>query len=129
MTEWYDYQKEFVCSLDVTEHTKEPLYLDTAGLSEVIVYQKKVLLRKTAAIALYGDRIVIDEGCENALVFPFSEISAISVLGRNKLNIYYGNKVYQLKGGKRFNALKYVNICFRCKNINAGDKNGKFLGL
>ncbi|MBQ9106681.1 MAG: 1-acyl-sn-glycerol-3-phosphate acyltransferase [Clostridia bacterium] len=129
VTEWYDYQKEFVCSLDVTEHTKEPLYRDAASLSEVIVYQKKVLLRKTAAIALYGDRIVIDEGCGNALVFPFSEVSAISVLGRNKLNIYYDNKVYQLKGGKRFNALKYVNICFRCKNINAGDKNGKFLGL
>jgi len=129
VTEWYDYQKEFVCSLDVTEYTKEPLYLDTAILSEVIPYQKKVLLRKTAAIALYGDRVLIDEGCENALVFPFSEISAISVLGRNKLNIYHDNKIYQLKGGKRFNALKYVNICFRFKNINAGDKNGKFLGL
>ncbi len=129
VTEWYDYQKEFVCSLDVTKYKDEPLYRDTANLSEVIVYKKKLLVRRNAAIYLYLDKIVIDEGCENPLVFPFFDVSAVSVLGRNKLNIYYSNKVYQLKGGKRFNALKYVNIYFRYKNISTGDENGKFLGL
>ncbi len=129
VTEWYDYQKEFVCALDVMQYTKEPLYRDTASLSEVIVYQHKVPLREAAGIALYGDRVVIDEGCENALVLPFEGVSAMSVLGRNKLNIYYDKKVYQFKGGKRFNALKYVNIYFRHKNISTGDINGKFLGL
>lgn len=129
VTEWYDYQKEFICSLDVTKYTKEPLYRDTASLSEVIVCKQKLLLRKTAAIYLYGDRIVIDEKCENTLVFPFDDVSAISVLGRNKLNIYHDNSVYQLKSGKRFNALKYVNIYFRYKNISRGNENGKFLGL
>ena len=39
------------------------------------------------------------------------------------------NDVYQIKGNKRFNALKYVNICYRCKNILKGDENGEFLGL
>lgn len=129
VTQWYDYQKEYVCSLDVTQLTQEPLYRDTASLSEVIVYKRKQLLRKTAAVTLYGDRILIDEGSENALVLPFADVSAAAVLGRNKLNIYYDNKVYQLKGGKRFNALKYVNIYFRHKNISRGDLNGKFLGL
>jgi ribosomal protein L37AE/L43A len=129
VTEWYDYQKEFVCSLDVMQYTQEPLYRDTAALSEVIVYHKKMLLRKTADVKLYGDRIVVDEGQRNALVFPFATVSAVSVLGRNKLNIYDGNRVYQLKGGKRFNALKYVNIYFRHKNISRGDEDGKFLGL
>lgn len=129
VTDWYDYQKEFVCSLDVMQYTQQPLYCDTANLSRVLVYRKKELLRKAAAIALYGDRIVIDEGQENALVLPFSEVSAVAVLGRNKLNIYHGDELYQLKGGKRFNALKYVNIYFRHKNISRGDENGKFLGL
>ena len=50
-------------------------------------------------------------------------------MGRNKLNIYHGGKVYQLKSGKRFNALKYVNIYHRSKNKSRGDKGGKFLGL
>ena len=129
VTQWYDYQKDFVNKLDVMQYLEEPLYRGTANLSEVIVYRKKVPLRESAFIALYGDRIVIDEGKENELVFPFGEVTALSVLGRNKLNIYHEDKVYQLKGGKRLNALKYVNIYYRHKNICRGDENVKFLGL
>lgn len=129
VTEWYDAQKDFVCSLDLTAFESEPVYCDRAALSEVIVYKKKCLLRKTAEIKLYGNRIVIDEGSTEELVFPFEEVTAISVLGRNKLNIYYDKRVFQLKSDKRFNALKYVNIYYHNKNISKGDTNGKFLGL
>jgi len=128
-TEWYDYQKEFVCALDVTEYTEQPMYRDRARLSEVIICQSKNLLRKDAEICLYGDRVVIDEKLENAMILPFEEISAMAVLGRNKLNIYHDDTVYQLKGDKRFNALKYVNIYFRYKDISRGITDGKFLGL
>ena len=102
---------------------------DTANLSEVIVYKRKRLLRKDAAISLYGNRIVIDEGRPDELALLFDSIDALSVLGRNKLNIYHGEKLYQLKSGKRFNALKYVNIYYRHKNVSRGDNDGKFLGL
>ena len=129
VAQWYDYQKDFVCALDVTQYTREPLYRDTASLSQVIVYQRKVTLRETAAIALYGDRVVIDEGGENSLVMPFEAVTAMSVLGRNKLNIYFDKKVYQFKGSKRFNALKYVNIYFRHKNMTHGEEESTFLGL
>ena len=78
---------------------------------------------------LYGDRIVIDEGKKNEWTIPFSELSAVSVLGKNKLNIYYGTEVFQFSGSKRFNALKYVNIYYRWKNIKEGNINGKFMGL
>ena len=53
----------------------------------------------------------------------------MTVLGRNKLNLYIGDKVYQCKGNKRFNALKYVHIYHRYKNIKEGNSDGKFLGL
>ena len=129
MTQWYDYQKDFVCALDVMQYTQEPLYRDEAGLSEVIVYKRKVPLRETARLCLYGDRVVVDEGTEQELVMPYEAVSAMAVLGRNKLNIYFDKKVYQFKGDKRFNALKYVNIYFRYKNIMSGDEDGKFLGL
>lgn len=129
VAEWYEYQNSFVCSLDVTKYTKEPLYRDNASFFEVIVYKNKKRIHKNADVCLYGDRVVIDEGGEHERIFPFGEVSTMTVLGRNKLNIYYGGKVYQLKDGKRFNALKYVNIYFRNKNINKGDDNGKFLGL
>lgn len=129
VTEWYDYQKDFICNLDVTAHTEEPLFRDTARLSEVILNKCKVPLRKRCQVLLYGDRIVIDEDGPDPLVLPFSEISAASVLGRNKLNVYHDKLVYQFKGSKRFNALKYVNLYFRYKNISRGERDGKFLGL
>ena len=129
MAQWYDYQADFVNHLDLTQHTETPLFRDEARFSEVIVYKRKNLLREQARISLYGDRMVIDEGTENQLIFPFDEITAISVLGHNKLNVYHDKHIYQFKGSKRFNALKYVNLCYRYKNICRGDINGKFLGL
>jgi DNA-directed RNA polymerase subunit RPC12/RpoP len=126
---WYNYQKDFVNSLDTNDYIDTPLFTDSARLSEVIVYKRKEMLRKQASIALYGDRITIDEGSENPFILPFSEVTAISVLGRNKLNVYHDKKIYQFKGDKRFNALKYVNIYYRNKNIVRGDTVGKFLGL
>ena len=73
---------------------------------------------------LYGDRITLDDQ-----VFPFADLSAVVVLGKNKVNLYTGNDVLQLKGDKRFNALKYVHFFHKYKNTKAGDTNGKFLGL
>ena len=127
--EWYEYQKDFINSLDLNTYTNVPLYRDKVQLSEVIVYKNKKLLRKEAEMALFGDRIVIDEGKEDMLIFPFGEASAVTVLGKNKLNIYYDKKIYQIKSNKRFNALKYVNIYNRFLNISKKDTNGKFLGL
>ena len=129
VSDWYDYQERFVNDLDLTQMTDEPVYLDQPSLSEVVVYKHKCLLRKEAAVSLYGDRIVIDEGHSDMLILPFNEITAMSVLGRNKLNIYHDGHVYQLKSNKRFNALKYVNFYFRHKNITKGATNGEFLGL
>ncbi len=129
VSQWYDYQNEFICSLDTTKHTEEPLYKDNADLFEVIVYKRKEPLVNGCNIRLYGDRMVIERGSEGELVFPFEEVTAMAVLGRNKLNVYHNKRVYQIKGGKRFNALKYVNLCYRYKNILKGDINGKFLGL
>ena len=126
---WYDYQKDFVNSLDVTQYTDIPLYTESTSLSEVIVYQRKDLLCKDATVRLYGDRYVITGNGIAELVLPFAEVTAVSVLGRNKLNIYHDGRIYQLKSDKRFNALKYVNIYYRWKNIVRGDVDGKFLGL
>lgn len=127
--EWYDFQKDYVNGTDVTEYTERPLFVDEATVKKVIIRKNKKTLRKNSEMLLYGDRIVIDEGKKNEWIIPFSELSAVSVLGKNKLNIYYGTEVFQFSGSKRFNALKYVNIYYRWKNIKEGNINGKFLGL
>ena len=126
--QWYDYQKDFVNDLDVMEYTEKPLFRDDVKIHEVIIRKNKELLRKEATFALYGNRVVADEGTEKEWTMPYDEIHAVSVLGRNKLNIYHNDKVYQITGDKRFNALKYVNIYYRWKNIKENE-NGKFLGL
>ena len=128
-TQWYDYQKRVINELDVMQYTAQPLYRECVDLHEVVVYKKKNLLRKQATLALYGDHYVIDEEQTEALVLPFDEVTAVSVLGRNKLNIYCGKTIYQIKGDKRFNALKFVNIYYRYKNISRGDQHAQFLGL
>ena len=129
VSQWYGYQEEYINSLDVTAMTEKPLYREHAGLSEVLLYQRKRPLRERAEFCLYGARGVIDPGKENELVLPFSEVSAASVLGRNKLNLYHQKTVYQVKGDKRFNAVKYVHLFHRYRNISKGEENGKFLGL
>ena len=127
--QWYDAQENYVNQLDLTQMTAAPLFRDEAQLREVIVYKRKELLRKNTGISLYGDRIVFDEGAAHELVVPFADADAVTVLGRNKLNIYYNKHVYQLKGDKRFNALKYVNFCYRYKNLLRGEPYDQFLGI
>ena len=74
-------------------------------------------------------RIELSVKEDGDMTFPLGECSAVTVLGKNKLNIYHGGKIYQLKGDKRFCALEFVNIYHRFKNISKGDENDKFLGL
>lgn len=127
--QWYDYQKDFVNRLDLTAMTEAPLFRDTGKLSEVILYQHKELLYKQVQLSLYGDRVLIQAPDGTEINLPFAEMTASAVLGRNKLNIYFGDHVYQIYGGKRFNAMKYVNFFHRYQNIIKGETNGEFLGL
>lgn len=125
---WYDYQSDYVNGLDLLDDAEKLLYDEVADVYEVIPCKNKDLIQKGARIRLYGDRIVISFNAEE-LVFPFDTTSAVTVLGKNKLNIYGTDKIYQLKGDERFNALKYVHIFHRCRNILKGDTNEQFLGL
>ncbi len=129
VAEWYDYQNEFISLLDLSEYQTASIYRDRIRLSKVIAEKRKELVCKAADIDLYGNKMTVEgEGIE-PLEMSFDDIHAAAVLGRNKLNIYYGNDIFQIKGNKRFNAVKYINIFYRYKNIRFGGSDGKFLGL
>ena len=82
-------------------------------------------MKQNVTLCLCGDHILIDGNR-----FDFEDIHSITVLGKNKLNIYTDDLVYQVKGDKSFNALKYVNIYFHYLNLKKGDEeNEQFLGL
>lgn len=127
VTEWYDYQSAFINQLDVTAMTAEPLYTEEADLYEVILHKNKQLVGKQTELRLYGNRLELTGAVQLSL--PFDDLHAVTVLGRNKLNVYTAEHVYQFKGGKRFNALKYVHIFNRYKNIARGEPDDQFLGL
>ena len=124
VADWYDWQNDFIQNTDLSVLTDAPVYEETVQLSKVHVYKYKELLNKESTVRLYGDRITVDDR-----VFPFEDLGAVVVLGKNKVNLYAGNEVLQLKGDKRFNALKYVNFFHKYKNVKSGDTHGKFLGL
>ena len=125
VTEWYKYQSDFMNKTDPYEYISDPLYRDTADLYEVQLYKSKTMIREAQQVELYGDRIAVGED----FLFKFDDITAITVQGKNKLCIYHGGRVFQLKSGKRFNALKYMNMCFRYKNVKEGNENVEFLGI
>lgn len=129
VNDWYEYQNEYVCALSTDAFKVKPAYVDNVKLSEVIVYKKKRLLDKNAVCKLYSNKIVISKKRSGENVFDFNEVTAVTVLGRNKLNVYYKDRIFQLKGSKRFNALKYVNFFYHYKNDIKGECDGKFLGL
>ena len=126
--EWYNYQKDYINALDVLAYVDAPMYEESVALWRVIPYKKKVLECDGTTVRLYGDRITLTTDKAD-MTLPFDEVSAVVVLGKNKLNVYHGNDLWQFKGGKRFNALKYVHIYHRYQNVKKGDAHGKFLGL
>lgn len=124
VADWYEYQCNFINKLDINTLGDGPIYSDTVRFSKVILYKKKQLVSKAAHLSIYKDKITVDD-----MQFTFDGIDAITVLGKNKLNIYAGADLWQVKGEKRFNAIKYMNLVFRKKNIDRGEENAEFLGL
>lgn len=127
-TQWYTYQCDFVRALDLSQWLEKPMYEDPADLYKVIPYHNKRLLQQGVTLWLYGDRLTIT-GETGEQTLHFDDINVITVLGRNKLNIYSGDKIYQIKSHKRFNALKYMNMVYHHKNMREGNEHGEFLGL
>ena len=124
VADWYDWQNQFLCDTDLSGLTDAPVYEETVELSRVHVYKYKERLKEAATVRLYGDRITVDDQ-----TFPFETLGAVVVLGKNKVNLYTDKEILQLKGDKRFNALKYVNFFHKYKNDKVGNKHGQFLGL
>lgn len=129
LADWYEYQGNYIRGLDLTPYYEVPAYEDTAQLSEVILYDRKDLIAKNAVLKLYGNRIEVSGG-DFAACWHFDDVDTVTVLGKNKVNIYADGKVYQIKPDKRFNALRYVNLFYHYTNVKKGESSyGEFLGL
>ena len=126
--DWYEYQCDTINRMDPEVYKDRAAAEDMGSLYRVILYKKKELLRENARLTLYGDRIVVDAGTETELCLPFEEVP-VTLLGRNKLNLYAGDEVLQVRGSVRFNALKYLNFYNRWYNLHKGDPRSTYLGM
>ncbi len=126
VTEWYDAQCKFMNEADLTLYNDKNFASDIVTFLEVIPYNNKKLIAKEAKLSVFSDRYEIEYD-NDKMVLLFDEISAVSVLGKNKLNFYVGSKIFQVKSHKRFCAVKYMNMYYRMTRKEDG--NDEFLGL
>ncbi|MGD9605770.1 MAG: lysophospholipid acyltransferase family protein [Bacilli bacterium] len=127
--EWLEYQKDYLLQLDLSEN-RELFRDEKVTLKEVIKnrYKNKLL---TGRLIMDYLHIKVTNG-EKTITFPIDDIISMAVMGQNKLNIYLGKAIFQIKASPRFNALKYMQLYFRIKNEKKGVKNGdlaRFLGI
>ena len=127
MLDWYTYQENYINELDTVVLIETPIIEDVCNLYKVNLYSKKEPIAEQVKLALYGDRIEMSGGFTK--VFSFDKMETTTILGKNKLNVYYEDMVYQIQGSKRFNAIKYLNLYHRYRNLTTEVQNGRFLGL
>ena len=126
--EWYAAGEDAIRALDLAPYADTPLFEDSVSLLEVIPFSRRRLLCERATLAVYADRYTVAAGDE-IRVIPFDTVTAVSVLGRNKLNFYVGAEIVQLKADARFCALKYMHVYYRVKNEKEGNRYAEFLGI
>ncbi len=132
--DWYDWQERLVSGLAPGDFLSEPVYTDICKVFEVIICKKKVRLTRGAEVSLYGDRITFrafDSDLRKTLTFD--EIRSIAAMGRNKMNVRTGDTIFQFKGDRRFNPVKYMHFYYHYQNVKGGNANvggdTEFLGL
>ena len=131
VADWYDAQCDYINALDVSPYTDTPICTDKAELVEVIVYKEKIVLSEGADVSAYADRLTVSDG-KLDMTFRYEDIKAASAVGRNKMNFYVGDKLYQIKsvkGDKRLCTLKYLNLYYHAENLRKGENDEQFLGL
>ena len=102
--EWYEWERqEIVRRILGGEKISDGDIL----FRESMKLQKKIKLPGNT-VTLDKDSLMISGGGTETR-YPLAEIDAITAVGKKKFNFYYKGKILQVKGGKRFCAIKYVH--------------------
>ena len=122
--QWYNWQVE---SLKEKEYcTSCPIYKDEMELYLSEAFKPKQLICD-GTLKMYNNRFEFEYGNEN-IIFNFDDISAITLVGKKKMNIYIGDITYQIFKHSKTNLLKYLHTYYVIKNKNSGG-NYEFLGI
>ena len=122
--EWYEWQIEQVKEKEYSDD--ELIYNDPIELYLSVPFKSKELLID-GKIEMYGTYLKFSNE-KDELVIKFDEIDAITMVGKKKMNIYVGDKTYQIFKTSKTNLLKYLHMYYIIKNKKTGG-NYAFLGI
>ncbi len=114
--EWYEWERK-----EIVKSVASGLRIEDDG----ILFRESVKFKKKKK--LDGNRVSIDKdnlviyGGKGEQVFPLDEITALTMVGKKKFNFYCKDKILQVKGNKRFCAIKYVHIFDGLKQADGGN--------
>ena len=139
VADWYKYQCDFIAKTDLLAHLSQPIWQETATVWDTKMFKMPKPIFENANISLFGDRYVISSST-GELTISFSDVTAVTALGKNKLNIYVGDMIYQLKSDCHFNPLIFMNVYYVFVNANKKEeqnelackqsgKSNQFLGI
>ncbi len=103
--EWFEWERE--------EIVNRVLAGERVSDSDIL-FRESVKLKRKEKLA--GDSVSIDKeyltvsGKTGESKYPLCDIVAMTMVGKKKFNFYYDDKILQVKGNKRFCAIKYVHI-------------------
>ena len=126
--EWYKYQEDYIRKADLSNYVDKPAFADKARISRVIPYKRKVPMYKNAKLSLFADRLEI-KSKKGEAVIRFDDMSGATVLGRNKVNLITADAVYQIKGNKAYNAIKYMHFYFAFAQNKENADGSTFFGI
>ena len=114
--DWYEWEKR-----EIVKAVIEGMQIEDGG----ILFRESIKFKRKKK--LDGDRVSIDKdklviySKKQEQVFMLAKIVALTMVGKKKFNFYYEDKILQVKGNKRFCAIKYVHIFDSLQHLNSED--------
>lgn len=116
----YHLQQDKINSLSLDD-INNLVYEDNVKFIEVINNKKHTIYK--GDLKLINSKFILGD-----IIIDLKDIKASCTTSSYMVDLYVGEKVYQLIGDKKFSALKYMNIIYRYINLSTNN-NSKFLGI
>ena len=106
--EWFNYQQEKLAELFSNSSVDKRLFSDKVEIR--LVNGRKRDKRGEASLFATKEKIEVS-GKKIQKQLKFTEAAGATVLGKRKINFYLSDgSIFQIKGSKRFNAIKYLHL-------------------
>ena len=103
--EWFEWERR--------EIVKRVENGETVSDGDILFRESVKLQRKKKlagdSVSIDAQKLIISDKTQRT-VFPLEEIDSMTMVGKKKFNFYHRGRILQVKGGKRFCAIKYVHI-------------------